>query len=316
MKDQARIIRAILQEKLPKNSVTTAHTKEGHFYKVGEETYPSVTGLLQLIKDEGLMNWKMNRAVDYIFAHYKEFTDENILQHLDTAKIAPAEIFEEAGHIGTFIHDCREAYFKKWIELDEKPQAKPISFIPIVAGEDLRTISALRALEKFVTDYDYWPVACELYVYDSKLKCGGTLDDLGLIRLEKRKGVDPNCFHDQRVEHPVKNKITCMRCGQQITKEFYLTLLDIKTSNQFKDHYFFQVGMYYKMFYQLTGLRPRKTYILKLSKENGIYKLEDLRQPSKLASYAASIMTANKGLQFIKSLRKDNLKKVGKKIEL
>lgn len=314
---------------MPEGSVIEAHTDKQHFYKVqkccfsalyggedGEITYPSVTGMLQFTKDEGLMNWKMGRALDYVFAHYKEINDNTIIDILDTAKKAPVEIFQEAGHVGTAIHNIREAYFTDWVKNNKKPDARPIDYIPEVMSSDLRITSALRALERFIVDYDYWPIACEMFVFDPKLECGGTLDDIGFMRRLKRKGNDPTCPHIHRVIHPHKDKITCMACNQQISKKFYLTLLDVKTSNQFKDHYFFQVGMYYKMFRLLIGLRPEKSIILKLDKENGTYKLEDLRQPAKLASYAGSIIRANQGLDFIKNLRKDNLKKVGKKIEL
>ena len=92
--------------------------------------------------------------------------------------------------------------------------------------------------------------------------------------------------------------------------------MDIKTSNQFKDHYFFQVALYYTMFYKLTGLRPKRAFILKLSKENGTYKLEDLKRPSTLSSYARSMIRTDTGIKYIRSLRKDNQKSVGELIQI
>lgn len=310
-----------IKEALPEGKVMPAHNEKGHFYVIndpefGNPTYPSVTAKLQLLKDEGLMNYKMNRAIDYVFANYKSFTDENILEQLGLAAQAPVQEFEDAGDIGRQIHDCREVYFKEWIKIGEKPQKESIYSIsdPLMAA-DTRIISTLRALDSFIKDYRYWPIACELYVYSHKLKCAGTLDDIGLMYWIKRQG-QQNCPHTESIIDEKKNKITCMVCGHQTSANPSFVLMDVKTSNRFKDHYFFQVGLYYSMFYKLTGLRPEKVFILKLDKENGTYKLENLRQPSRLATYGRALIRTNEGMDFIKSLRKDNLKRVGEKLEL
>jgi len=64
------------------------------------------------------------------------------------------------------------------------------------------------------------------------------------------------------------------------------------------------------MFRKLTDLRPERCFILKLSKEDGTYKIEDLKKPGILVRYAKSMLKTNEGIEFIKSLRKDNQKKV------
>jgi hypothetical protein len=276
-------IKKMISVAIPEGRVVTAHNEFGHFYKIVDDlfpdgvTYPSVTGKLQILKDEGLINYKMNRALDHVFAHWKEFTEANIMELLDAASKTSADILEDAGDIGTTIHDAREEFFKEWIKLGRHPGVEAKEFLPPDCV-DIRAVSALRALDKFINDFNYVPLATELLVYDHKLKVGGMLDDLGFMTDEagNRKFV----------------------------------LMDIKSSNQFKDHYFFQVALYYYMFYRLTKLRPQRCFILKLSKTDGTYKIEDLYRPSTLASYARSMVRTHNGLGYIRSLRKDNQKTV------
>lgn len=280
--------------------VTTAHNEHGHFYPVARtgKTYPSVTAKLQILKDQGLMNYKMNRALDYVFEHWKEFTDPGVVMELlDKASKESELILHDAGDIGTEVHEIRERYFKAWIETGIKPEG-PMLFADPATKIDPRVISALRALEKFVTERDYIPIRTELLVYDDKMGVGGTLDDIGMIR-KMLVPADPKCEH-------VVVAGTCMKCPFKYTYE--LVLMDLKTSNQFKDQYFFQVALYYIMFYRLTGLRPLQAFILKLSKENGKYHIEDLKFPGKLARYAQHMLKTNEAMDYIKSLRKDNQK--------
>lgn len=282
--------------------VTTAHTDKGHFYPVARtgKTYPSVTAKLQILKDQGLMNYKMNRALDFVFEHWQEFTDPGkVMEILDKASKESELILQDAGDIGTEVHEIREKYFKAWIESGVKPEG-PMLFADPATRIDPRVISALRALEKFVTEKDYIPIRTELLVYDDKMDVGGTLDDIGLLR-KVIVPAKPDC------EHVIVGP-ACMKCEYRFTYE--LVLMDLKTSNQFKDQYFFQVALYYIMFYRLTGIRPTSAFILKLSKENGKYHIEDLKFPGKLARYAMHMLKTNEAMDYIKSLRKDNQKVV------
>jgi asparagine synthetase B (glutamine-hydrolysing) len=107
-------------------------------------------------------------------------------------------------------------------------------------------------------------------------------------------------------------KHTCVACGRQYRYQF--VLLDLKTSNQFKDHYFFQVAMYWWMFWKIIGIdhKPEKCLILKVSKEDGRYKIEDLKMPARLAGYAKHMLRTKEGMEFIRELRKDNQRNVVK----
>lgn len=275
--EKAANYRKIITEAIPPGSIIPAHTSEGHFYKVGDKLYGSVTGKLQVLKDPSLANWKMNRALDYVWnklalPNQDSFEIPNLEKTIAEAKNAPQEIFEDAGDIGTQIHDDRQKYFQDWIDKGERPELTNIQYpktqqFPINIDTDPRRISAFRALNKFCDDTGYIPVATELLLWSEKLGVAGTLDDLGIIN------------------------------GK-------LVLCDLKSSNQFKDTYFLQVAMYYQMLVERTGLKPRECFILKVSKENGTYELEYLKDMRKLVKIAKAVLAVDEGFQFIKQSRK------------
>lgn len=291
MRYSAQDIRKKINERLPEGSVVTAHDEHGHFYKVMTpdekgsvgNIYPSVTGKLQILKDESLINYKKNKVINWFFANFERITKENLLEMLSEAERVPEDILADASDIGTQIHDTRQRIFESWMATSVMP-GDFTSFIE-PGAVDIRLRSAIRALEKFCVEHEYFPVATEMFVYDHKLKVGGTLDDLGIMKDEK-------------------------------TGKFIFVLMDLKSSNQFKDHYFFQVSMYWEMFCTLVRIKPTRCFILKLSKEDGTYKIEDLKQPQKLAMYAHAMLKTNKAIEYIKALRKDNQKNVAEKIEL
>lgn len=298
--------RQIILEKIPEDAVIPRHTEDGHFYEVvpaDRKVFKSVTTKLQVLKDESLMGYKMNRALDYVFANYSKFTDANIMEHLENASKVSGGILQDASDIGRSVHEIRQNYFADWIKTGQKP-ANILSYIP-EWQVDIRVKSGLRALEKFITEKDYIPVVCEKLVYDIRYEVAGTLDDIGLMRVMKREG-KLDCEHEMFVDQKFIHR--CLKCS--LKYKYELIMLDLKTSNQFKDHYFFQVSLYYMMFKKLTGLKPKRCLILKVSKEDGSYKLEELRNIPKLVRYAVNMLKTNEALDFIRSIRKDNMKKV------
>lgn len=316
-------IKARIAEVLPPGRVVPRHNDDGHFYEVIDgkfevpPIYPSVTGKLQVLKDESISNFKMNRAIEYFFKNIKDINADNIMEHLDKAANVSGGILADAGDIGSRVHDYRERIFKDWLSKGVRPAAFT-AFIP-PEDVDVRAISALRALQKFVEENDYIPLAVELLVYSHKWKTAGTLDDLGLMRQIIRKG-DPGCDHKNlnlfqstegcMVYNPENGKHSCLKCDYQYRYE--LVLMDLKTSNQLKDHYFFQVACYWDMFRTLLGKEwtPERCIIVKVSKTDGTYKIEDLKKPAQLARYASHMIKTNEGLDFIRGLRKDNQKVV------
>ena len=301
----AQAYREIIRSKIPEGTVIPRHTDWQHLYEVVPvgRIFKSVTTRLQVLKDESLINYKMNRALDYIFANYSQFNDANIMEHIDIASKQSGIILEDAGDIGTAIHGYREDYFNKWIEIGARPK-NALDFVP-PEQEDVRATSAMRGLQNFCIDKDYIPVITEQLVYDVEHEVAGTLDDVGLMRVVKREG-DPGCKHEIIVDPKFAHR--CLLCDRKYVYE--LVLMDLKTSNQFKDHYFFQVALYYMMFVKLTGLKPKRCFILKVSKEDGSYKIEELYQIGTLVRYAKAMLRTNQGLDFIRSVRKDNQRDV------
>jgi hypothetical protein len=306
MKYTAPYIQERIAQRLPEGKVVAMHDASGHWYGVRlvgakedpteaflEEKYvvevdgiryakyPSVTGKLQILKDESLINYKKNQIIQFTYAHWKSFTDENIMEMMGKADRVPEDILADAGDIGTQIHDTRQDIFDHWIKTGDRP-ADFLSFIK--PGEiDIRLKSAIRALQKFCEEKNYTPIACELFVYSHKMHVAGTLDDIGMMPDEQGK--------------------------------MLFVLMDLKSSNQFKNHYWFQVAMYWEMLSQIIGIRPQRSFILKISKENGCYTIEELRNILKLCTYAHAMIKTNEAVDYIKSYRKDNQKNVAEKIE-
>lgn len=346
-------IRARIDEVLPPGRVIPRHTAKEHWYEVREgdlinapvfkedgvtpnivgPLYASVTGKLQILKDEGLINYKMDRAIEhmrnFVYGNFKALAvaeEGVVMQMIDDACIAAGnvsqEILVDAGDVGTRVHNTRERIFNHWI----KTGVRPADFLTFIdpSEVDVRVTSCIRALQKFVMERDYTPVRCELLVYSHKLRVAGTLDDLGLMRQELRPG-SKDCNHTSRmffdgaesgmtkmsaIMEGENGKFTCMQCGYQYRYEF--VLMDIKTSNRFKDHFFFQVALYGRKLLDLMGRawKTERAIIVKLSKTDGTYQIEDLKRPAKLAQYAGYMLKTNEGVEFIKGLRKDNQKVV------
>jgi hypothetical protein len=252
--------------------ITMKSTPEGHIYTYKGVDYPSVTHHIQTLKDPGLMNWKMNKALEYI-ASQKTFLqtgigNEALIQLLDQAKLAPQLEFEGAGDIGSNVHNVRQNWFSEWIDTGINPDPRTIASTDLFQTE---TISALRALEKFVKDTGYVPLATELLLADPKLKIGGMLDDIGLINGE-------------------------------------LVLLDIKTSNiGNKDSYYAQVYLYLYMFRKLYKMYPKKVFILHLSKTNGLYNLISLTDRvdrKRTIAWAKKVVEVSQGLDELRETKR------------
>lgn len=321
-------IRKEIFSKLPVGSVVPQHTDKAHFYRVPSgEVLPSVTGKLGLIKDQSIGNWKMNQSLGYIEDNFHKyfprieksneddvfeprkvlFTPDNLWKMVENAKKKPVGIFEDAGDIGTNIHDRRELYFNNWIKAEERPD---ITKYYDIDKDDPRLVSGMRALGKFCDDTGYIPIVSELLVYSDEYGTAGTLDDIGLIRTYNNKGKD-DCVHKnlvttetQKFNLPASH---CPDCG--LDYHYELALCDLKTSNQFKSSYHFQVGTYYMMFTELTGLKPTQNFILKVSKENGTYQIEDLKKIDKIVKGVKHLLEFSEINEMVNKSRKQKNKK-------
>ena len=249
----------------------------------------------------------MNKAIEYVFANFKIFSDDNIIEHLEAAKMVSVEIFEDAGDVGTEVHGIRERYFADWIASGTRPKDGLLSYIPKELPKDLRIVSVLRAIEKFLDDTGYIPVACEIFLVDPKLKVGGTMDDIGIMPVRVRQGNIELCKHN-KIEDLEKLKINCVECGARW--DYQLVFSDLKTSNQVKYHYFFQLAMYYSMFVKWVKIRPKRNFILKVSKEDGTYKIVNVPAIHKLVPYTRAILKVNEAIEVAKKLLKPETTKI------
>lgn len=284
-----------------KPPVTTAHTEKGHFYinPGTEEKYHSVTYFTNFIKDPSLANWKMNRALDVVDKQFVCLDGDKFILHspalrswkefLDYCKSAPEGEFQNAGDIGTQTHAWRQAYFQRWIDqgwISLTDQEIDDWKFPVNA--DPEVISGCRAIKWFLKETGYIPVACELPLVDDELKVGGTIDDLGVFP----NPIKVPLLKEGALYGEYTEQDAWMKDGYKIKYFPYLGFVDLKTSNQGKKPaYAYQVrGFYQRMIRKTFGVKPKKTYILHTSKDDGTYKLIDLTEMKHLQKDAEDLV--------------------------
>jgi len=300
---QTRIaeIQAIIDKTLPPGAVVPRHTDAGHFYGVPSGgVYPSVTGIISYVKDPSIQQFDMNEALRFVEKHLHECVVEGDLDYMKVmdvlynAKYASKGVLMDAADIGTQIHDRREQYFQDWIDDKKRPDIHDYWG----DGDDIRLVSAMRALGQFCDESGYIPIRTEVLVYSDKYKLAGQLDDLGMVNTVIRKG-DKDCDHN--LWHNGMST-RCDKCDMK--RQWHFCLTDLKSSNQFKDTYYLQVALYGMMFVQLTGLKPERNFILKVSKTDGRYKTEELKKMRQLVAGAKKIILAAQAVQKVKEIRK------------
>jgi len=291
---------------LPPGAVVPRHTGAGHFYGVPSGgVYPSVTGVLGAFKDPSIQAFDMNEALRYVEANIPNTVKDGkfdllaVADMLYKAKTASRGIFMDAADIGTQIHDRREEYYQDWIDAGVWNRPAIGDYYDL-DKDDVRLISAIRALGTFCDEHQYIPIRCEMLVYSDKYKLAGTLDDLGMVNTIIRKG-EKNCTH--KMIHEGLNS-RCFNCDHK--RVWQLALTDLKSSNQFKDSYFLQVAIYQMMFVQLTGIKPKRNFILKTNKEGGKYQLEELKKMPSLISAAKHVIMASGAIAKVKRIRKES----------
>lgn len=281
----------LIRKNFDPNTIAPEHTEFEHLYRrlfpiingndsiVGYSNgdfYPSVTKKLEVIPHPGLLKWHVNKVVNDIQLHWmpdQSYNEDEIEKILADAKQVPINEFEGAGTLGSQVHNMRADYFTEWIRTGVRPVG-----ISVSSTTDLRVVSCWRALQKFLDDTGYIPVRTEMLVYDDKLKLGGTLDDIGII---------PEVVN-----------------GKQFNN---LVLMDLKTSNQLKNSYHYQVALYYHMASKLFRMRPKQAFILKLSKEDGTYEIEYLKDIPQLIKEAKLLLKVGDSLDRVTEARKKDI---------
>jgi hypothetical protein len=302
--DEVMRYQRIIDQALPPGSVVPRHTHEGHFYGVPSGgVYPSVTGVISYVKDPSIQLFDMNEALRYVEAHLHHCVTDGDLDYmkvidmLHEAKKAPRGVLMDAADIGSQIHDRREKYYQDWIYSSKRPD---ITQYYDIDKDDQRLVSAMRALGKFCDEEGYVPIRTELLVYSDKYKLAGTLDDIGMVNTWLRKG-DKKCQHNYIYDGLVTR---CDKCDMK--RQWQFCMKDLKSSNQFKDSYYFQVALYNFMFMKLTGLRTQRNFILKVDKTSGVWKTEELKNMPQLIAGAKKIIMAADAVEKIRGMRQQS----------
>jgi len=287
-------IKKILAEKIPENLIVAQHNEVGHFYRHVPTggVFPSVTTKGSILDAPHLKKWSARLAVEHFAANLHKRKDIEMLKK--EAVLVHQDQFEEAGDVGTRGHGVVDEYLKEWI-IKEVPRSDIRTVITdlvntTVDGEkynDPRVFAAARSAEMFCRDFHVIPVASEMKVCSLKHKFAGTLDSLMMVLNIETYG-DGKCedvndvsegkrrIHDfLSLSKSNPNKVKCLHCG--LKGEYELAIVDWKTSNSIdKVEYAMQTSAYWQALFEMTGLRPKKIYIVRLDKKQAKYEVRVL----------------------------------------
>ncbi len=272
-------IRAKIDAVLYEGRVVPKHTEYQHFYQdtTDGETYASVTTKTSLLSREYYKQMAADKAVDHVqsaMIRFNSMEPEEITAVFTYAREAHKHDLNRAGMWGTHGHDIVDRYVSAWIATGEQPKDIRVFWNHDDSNEGK---CASLAGEKFMHDYTMFPIASEKKVLSKKHRYAGTLDSLWLIGdVYKGKVGDVGCSHVWFEKG--KDKISCEKCGRQ--EQLFLTLGDWKTSNQIFGHgamgkyeYAMQVAAYDIALIEMTGIKCKKHWIIRLDKQHPVYEI-------------------------------------------
>lgn len=279
-------IRQVLS-KIPGNLVVAEHTDTGHFYRYTptNQLFASVTTKSNILDAPHLKKWSARLAVDHLTERIKltpgVLSDVTVLDRYKAeAVLIHQDQFEEAGDIGTRGHGIVDEYLLQWM----KTGTRPADIKDFVKEDDSRLFAISRSAEMFCKDFFVIPIASEMFVASKKHRFAGTLDSLMMVLNIKDKGNgscadSKNLFDGGPLEHQFwqastsnPNKVRCVNCG--LSGEYEFALVDWKTSNSIdKETYAMQVSAYWQAIFEMTGLKPKKIFIVRLDKAQAKYEI-------------------------------------------
>jgi hypothetical protein len=292
-------IRTIVKEKIPNGLIVPQHTDSGHFYlhSPSGNLFASVTTKCGILDSPHLKKWASKLAVEHMLKNVKllqEGADINArIKMCEQAILVHQDQFEQAGDVGTRGHAVVEDYLMSWIN-----GVKPKSIKDFVPKEtvDSRIVAIARSAEMFCNDFNIIPIASEMKVASSRYKFGGTLDSLMMVFRTVKKGNGScaellNLYGEKGREHdflPLSssnpNKVKCLHCGLSGVYEF--AIVDWKTSNSIdKVEYAMQTSAYWQAVKEMTGLKPKRIYVVRLDKTQAKYEVRVLTD--RVASFRA-----------------------------
>lgn len=197
-------IQAIIKEKVT-GIWEPRHDGSGHRYynnKTGH-LQRSVTTKLGILHKPHLAKWQIKVAVEWLCVEdrWQRLMHESWKEEmLSGAMLAPFDVRDDAGGVGTQAHNAAESYILDWIASGEKP-------VDIKAyakeGDDPRAVASMRAVEAFFNKHYIQPIASELLVGDIRYSAGtldllAMMDDkLTLIDFKTSNGVDAISYSAQ-----------------------------------------------------------------------------------------------------------------------
>lgn len=273
----AEQIKKILAEKNPESLVSAEHNDEGHFYryKPNDRLFASVTTKCGILDAPHLKKWAAKLAVDYLVPELLKFDKlepDQITKLKEAAVMVHVDEFQEAGNIGTRGHKSIEDYLIEWMKTGERPD----DIRKFVTDPDYRCIAIARSAEKFCIDYDVIPLASEMFLASSRHEFAGTMDSLMMVLKQTKKGTQPcNTHMWMQVSTSKPNKKQCFHCHAE--GEHVFAIVDWKTSNSIdKVEYAMQVAAYWQALYEMTGLKPKECFIVRIDKHQCKYEVRRL----------------------------------------
>lgn len=300
MRRSVEDIKAILAEKVPEGRVIPEHTSDAHFYRDTWSEIPaygSVTTKSSILDAPHLKKWAAKLAVENLVTNFDNVAtavmskDDGQLELLKRqAILAHQDHLEDAGGVGTQVHNVVENYLNAWLSTGHQPddiKTHVLDYLreasnfpePVV---DPRIHAGARSAEAFCRDYFVEPIASELLVVSHKHKYAGTLDALMMVGKVIQPGKEvttldggSECPHTLMLISKSKLEYKCLHCEMKVKK--YFALVDWKTSNSVdKPEYAMQVAAYWNALREMTGIQPQIALIVQLDKKHKKYTVVKL----------------------------------------
>lgn len=277
-----------LQEKLTTvfydGRVVPRHTSDEHYYEdvADGQVYPSVTTKTSVLGKHYLKQWAVNKTIDVLTMKAGDIININepfeLIEMIESSKYAHVSSLEQAATWGNQAHDLVEKYMLEWI----KRGVRPDNIIDL-APNDISNEGKCGALSamKFFDEHTLFPIASEQKIISKKYEYAGTLDSLWLVGDGTYKGREglPDCKHDWYEKN--KKTVHCIQCGRE--EKLAIMLGDWKTSSAIfgkgqmaKWDYAAQVSAYSKALTEMTGIRPKYHWVIRLDKQKPHYEIGSL----------------------------------------
>ncbi len=157
------------------------HDTSGHRYlnTLSNQNLKSVTTKLGILAKPHLAKWQIRMAIEWLQVEdrWQRLQNEHWKDEMMTgALMAPFDVRDDAGGVGTAAHNAVEIYINEWIAGNKPLDIKNCAH----ADTDPRSIASMRAVEAYFRKHNIEPIASELLVGDPKYSAG-TLDFLALV---------------------------------------------------------------------------------------------------------------------------------------